>query len=239
MRNLDIGIHQLPARPLYLESTGTVASSTIAVSRIAAVPPCSLPAATLAHMAETPAGDVDVMPVPPEAADIDQRLRGHLQSVYGLSVPDAPRHLPNEWGAETQVLWCNGAAFHDDACFDSVLAVLLWAGPPRDLLLPHLGARVRLVPGVVALFDSAQPHGLLVPGENEFVAAAYPSDTPRSVFCTLDLARDTPGLKALMRFDGSPRFVPAGALRVTGEMGIDAATGRWLPDRYARDAASR
>lgn len=224
MRNLNTGIHHIESRPLFLESSGCLVSPVVAVSRMSNFPALNLEPDVIAYMGDTPVGDVDVMAVPPEAAAMENRLMSHLSNTYLLG---GGRGLDPD-DCQSQVVWCQGAAFHEDACFNCVLAVMLWDGPPRDLVLPHLGVRVRLEPGMVALFDSAQPHGLLCSGDSVFSKEKFMEESSRSIFCTSDLARDMPGLSNLMMFETNPKSIPRDTFRIAAATRVDGATGAWL-----------
>lgn len=229
MRKLDIGIHAaLPSQPLYLESSDCLVSNTVAVSRLAQFPASHLSNQTRADMSDSVVGDVAVMGVPPEAQTLCERFVQHVGQVYGLG----DRGVIADDDLQAQLVWCNGAAYHEDACFNCVLAVMLWSGPSRDLVLPHLNAYVAMEPGTVVLFDSSQPHGLLHRGERVFDKARYPAGSELSVFCGLDLPRDLRGLRALMAFEPEPLQVPAAAFRLREGTGVDSRTGAWLPERY-------
>lgn len=233
MRKLDIGIHPIPARPLLLESSHCLVSPTVAVSRLASFPPLALEQDALDYMQGTAVGNVDVMAVPPEAKSMERRLAHHVARTYHLG--DGNQLSDDDY--QSQVLWCHGASFHEDAVFDCVLAVMLWDGEARDLVLPHLGVVVPMTPGSVVLLDSAQPHGLLLPGHRTFDAAQYQNPASRSVFCTLDLPRDLPGLQKLMGYDTSPRIIPRDVFRMADDMGVDETCGSWVPARFAVSAS--
>ncbi len=66
-------------------------------------------------------------------------------------------------------LVCAPVAYHDDvhAFAEVMLGVWCLASPPRDLLLPRLGLRLPLCPGLCAVFDPGQPHALLPPGQEQ------------------------------------------------------------------------
>jgi hypothetical protein len=232
MRKLESGIHHIPARPLFLESSNCLVSSTIAVSRLAALPNLHLESDVLEHMQGIMVGDVDVMAVPPEAAQVELRLAQHVARIYGLG----DTNELTAFDCTSQVLWCQGAAFHEDAVFDSVTAVLLCEGDDRDLVLPHLGVVVPMTRGTVVLFDSAQPHGLLMPGHTTFDAQHYQQESARSVFCTLDLPRDLAGLKDLMQFEVDPRRISRDAFRLLGSTRVDSRNGSWIEHPVARPA---
>ncbi len=228
MRTLQTGIHPVPAQPLFVESSACLVSSTIAISRLTDLPAMQLEADVLELMQGTLVGDVDVTAVPPEADEVEQRMLRHVSQVYGLG---NGRQL-EDGEYQSQILWCQGAAFHEDAVFDCVTAVMLWEGEARDLVLPHLGVVVPLTPGTVVLFDSAQPHGLLMPGHRQFDARHYQDPSTRSVFCTMDLPRDLPGLQALMQFECEPRGVRRDAFRLQASTGVDSTTGAWQARKY-------
>lgn len=228
MRKLDIGIHNIPARPLLLDSSFCLVSPTVAVSRLGTFPPLTLEQDVLDCMANTPAGTVDMVAVPPEAKAMEQRLAQHVARTYQLG--DGQSLNDDEY--QSQVLWCQGASFHEDAVFDCVLAVMLWHGECRDLVLPHLDVVVPMEPGMVVLLDSAQPHGLLLPGHRTFDASHYQDACARSIFCTLDLPRDLPGLQKLMAYEQGPRHLPRYTFRIADNMGVDETNGRWVPARF-------
>lgn len=228
MRKLDIGIHPIPARPLFLASGRCLVAPTIAVSRLAKFPPMALEQDALDYMENTAVGIVDVMSVPPEAVDMATRLAQHVARTYNLGNGDQL----DEDDYQSQVLWCQGASFHEDAVFDCVLAVMLWQGDARDLVLPHLGVVVPMQPGTVVLLDSAQPHGLLLPGQRTFDASHYTDEASRSVFCTLDLPRFLPGLQTLMKFEQNPRALPPEVFRIADNMGVNETDGSWLHERF-------
>lgn len=229
MRQLDSGVHRLPARPLLLESSNCLVSAAVAVSHLQDFPGMHLESDAVDVMTSTPCGQVDTMAVPPEAAVAERRLREHVARIYRLGNGEC---LSDE-DAPSQVLWCTGAAFHEDAVFNSVLAVALWHGADRDLVLPHLDVVVPMRRGTVVLFDSAQPHGLLKPGKRLFSAADFGGEPDRSVFCTLDLPRDLAGLCSLMQYVVEPRHVGRDVFRFGCDTGVNESTGAWMPRRYA------
>jgi hypothetical protein len=224
MRHLYTGIHSIPAAPLFLEGSDCLISSTVAVSRMANLPPVHLESDVLDYMTGLQAGCVDTLAIPPEAAWAERRLVQHVARTYLLGNQD---ELSDD-DFQAQLAWCNGAQFHENACFNSVLAVAMLSGAPRELVLPHLAARVALVPGTVVLLDSAQPFAVLHPGATTFEPSDYAAEDDRTVLCVLDLARDIPGLQLLMQFQEEIAAPPPSALALTDTMRVHAETGQWL-----------
>ncbi|MBC8737136.1 hypothetical protein F6X40_09985 [Paraburkholderia sp. UCT31] len=72
---------------------------------------------------------------------------------------------------EVRLLACEGATFHHDAeDYPDRVFCVLWLEETDcwDLVFPYSGVRIELKPGVIVLFDAANPHGVVARGENEF-----------------------------------------------------------------------
>jgi len=70
---------------------------------------------------------------------------------------------------------------HDMPVWSTVLGAWMLSGPERILRFPQMGLEVPFKPGTLVLFDSAQPHGLLRPGETEYVTQADMDEHPISM----------------------------------------------------------
>jgi hypothetical protein len=175
-------------------------------------------------MTKTQVGNVETMRVPKLHCQLPLAFAEHLTAMYSMG----PARDLFEDKDQAQLLWCQGASFHEDGVFDCVLAVMLWAGDPRDLVLPHLGVAVRMMPGTVVLMDCAQPHGLLLPGETTFQKEKYENESARSIFLTIDLPRYVTGLEDLMKFNTDPVGLPQGYKRIRGSTTVDEGTGTWV-----------
>lgn len=87
---------------------------------------------------------------------------------------------------DRDILWCKGAAFHDDVPFNKVFCVMHVAGPAGDLVFPRLKSRVAMSPGVFVIFDCREPHAFLKPGATRFDSNDY-VDAAHTVFAAQDL----------------------------------------------------
>jgi hypothetical protein len=115
---------------------------------------------------------------------------------------------------------CRGAHFHNDAHYDGVLfGAWCLAGPAMDLVFPRVGRRVPSDIGTVVVFDPFEPHGVLWPGSERYVAERYLAVAP-SVFLAFELALTVPVRAA---FDiGAPLD---GVLVLSSDRPVNAETG--------------
>jgi hypothetical protein len=82
---------------------------------------------------------------------------------------------------------CRGAFFHTDAHYADVLfGVWYLAGPPVELVFPRPRLRMPLTPGMAAVFDPFEVHGVLKPGASGYQPADY-AGSPPSVMAGFEL----------------------------------------------------
>ena len=132
-------------------------------------------------------------------------------------------------------LACTGATFHHDAdSYADEMFCVLWLADdtPWDLYFPFINARVPLRYGTVVLFDSAQPHGVVPHGANEFDAAALSEQT--GIFLSQDLVvgrqmRAVLNLTSHSRH-GKPGFVLLNRDGCREE--LDPETAAWSQQRF-------
>lgn len=125
------------------------------------------------------------------------------------------------------VLTTRGASFHNDTmghwpgCLFWVLAL---DARDLELVLPHAGVRVAMVPGRLVVFDPCLVHGLCRPADDgRAVEASFDGEGGCAAFLAGEIELSGAQWKAL----GSPwmrRKVPAGALSLM-QLNFDADSG--------------
>lgn len=128
--------------------------------------------------ADAPAGQVDASF---GLVEVENYFNWVPQALALAELGDAEDALMDQ-----DILWCKGAAFHDDATFNKVFCVLHLSGAPGDLVFPRLKARIPMKPGTFAIFDCREPHAFLNSGASEFIAEDY-LNQERTFFAAQDL----------------------------------------------------
>ena len=138
-------------------------------------------------------------------------------------------------GAEIAPLVCQGALFHTDAIhFGEYLFCVVWLSDHigLDLLFPNIGTRIPLEFGTVVFFDAAQPHGVVLEGQNTWDPAQYTARIPDPTqhFVSFDVPFAFKALEKRMnirlfskRTGSCPEAPSCGQHRVA----VDQKTGRW------------
>jgi len=140
-------------------------------------------------------------------------------------------------GPSPALLTCLGASFHSDAHnYPDTVFTVVWLEQDAgwDLLFPHTGDRVALDHGVVVMFDSALPHGVVKRGKDQYLANDFSSENDECAgMVSFDLDVHNPTVANFMGIafsrieDATPsqKICQLEAHRFAH--GIDAQTGRW------------
>lgn len=208
------------------------------------------------------AGVVDVPPPPSQLLSQWQReasveLELEPGDVEPLSLPRARRHWPDyklcvqavsAWACtlglpgvldagEVALMACRGARYHHDAVqYGDAAFCNLFLGEDAglDVHFPLTGQRIPLVRGTVLLFDTGQPHAVILRGSSGFDAADFPHGPDwTQFFLTWELPLEASPVAAALgiAFDVDPVDCADSAepqIRLNGEaVGLCPASGGW------------
>jgi len=207
-------------------------------------------------------GGLDIPALPPRLVadwnrDLSKNLHLECGAVEPLSLPRACTRWPEyRQCAETAAEWvrmqglggllatcdialmvCRGARFHHDgAQYGSSVFCNLFMTEDKglDVVFPAAGRRIPLVRGSIMLFDTCQPHAVVLRGSNHFDPAAFESDPDTAqVFLTWEIPVENSDVARVLgiRLDEDPLT----ALTLHSEQvlvdGVPAtvcpATGQW------------
>lgn len=220
-------------------------------------------------------GQVDI-PAPPAhvLADWQRDVREHLALACGDVEPLSLSRTRMRWPAlrecvqavghwlgprglsgvlahsDMALMACRAARYHHDGVQYGSKAfcnVFLSEDRGLDLHFPGTGQRIALQRGVVVVFDTCQPHAVVLRGSAEFVATDFPPGRDcTQVFLTWELPLEEPAVAQALQVQWDTDARTAANLLGDAEgEGMDAAgvwcdgapaqlcarTGRWLPQR--------
>ncbi|MDI3382410.1 hypothetical protein ACFPPF_17140 [Xenophilus aerolatus] len=187
------------------------------------------------HLALAP-GDVESLPlVRTRARWPDHRLcvQAMARWTHSLGLQDVLAT------ADLALMACRGARYHHDAAQYGRAAfcnLFLSDDKGLDVHFPAIGRRIALTRGTALLFDTGQPHAVVLRGEGGFDATRFmPGQDCTQVFLSWELPLDDARVaKALhVAFDVAPGIglqVDAGQLRLRGaSVDVCPDSGRWSP----------
>lgn len=181
-------------------------------------------------------GDVEQMPLARTQArwpGYGQCLRAMRDWTRALGLDDAVLA-----GADIALMACRGARYHHDAAQYGGAAfcnLFLSEDKGLDVLFPGTGRRVPLTRGTAMIFDTGQPHGVVLRGRDRFREADFASGQDLSqLFLTWELPIEAASVARVLgiAFDVdnpvSPRLDEE-QVRLNGaRVAIDPESGRWL-----------
>ena len=182
-------------------------------------------------------GDVEQMPL----ARTQARWPGYGLCLRAMRAWTRALGLEDETldGADIALMACQGARYHHDASQYGGAAfcnLFLSEDKGLDVLFPATGRRIPLTRGAAMIFDTGQPHGVVLRGRDDFREADFACGEDLSqLFLTWELPIEAPGVaRALgIAFDVDARAA-AGQdeeqLRLNGaRVAVDPRSGRWRP----------
>lgn len=117
----------------------------------------------------------------PGVADLVDRLAGALALTGVLGAQDLAGYR-HSLATRVDYLGTRGAGFHNDVgrhWSRSLFWLLVLHAREVDLVLPHAGLRLALVPGDLLVFDQTLAHGLCRPADDgQALAASFESGSP-------------------------------------------------------------
>jgi hypothetical protein len=137
-------------------------------------------------------GDVETLPL----ARARARWPDYKRYVGAVSDWTRTRGLPVMLDAcDVALMACRGARYHHDgAQYGGAAFCNLFLSEDRglDLHFPFTGQRIPLTRGSVVIFDTCQPHGVIVRGNSGFNGADFPPDRDCTLlFLTWELPIDS------------------------------------------------
>ena len=139
--------------------------------------------------------------------------------------------------SDVALMACRGARYHHDgAQYGGAVFCNLFMSEDKglDVHFPSVGRRVPLTRGTVLIFDTGQPHAVVLRGRSDFDAKDFaPPHDRTQVFLTWELPVEAPAIAQVMGIgfdvDGSAADAPdAEGLRLDGAHAVLCpATGRW------------
>jgi hypothetical protein len=155
-------------------------------------------------------GDVEVLPLARARMrwpDYGQCVQAASDWTRALGLSDLLSDSP------LALMACRGARYHHDgAQYGSAAFCNLFLSEDRDLDLhfPLSGQRIPLRRGLVVVFDTGQPHGVIARHRNRFDEADFPPERDcAQVFLTWELPIEAPALAQALgiSFDTEPRVL--------------------------------
>jgi hypothetical protein len=189
-------------------------------------------------------GSVDGIGAARKRQSLDEKFVNTVQEWLNEMNLSSGQNGPLQASDAENVHACRSANFHHDLDgFGEYCFCIVWLGKAAglELCFPLLNKRIPLRPGTVVVFDSGQPHGVLLKGESLYAASVY-EDRPINLFLSIDLYALSPGVANSMDIlvaaepsDGS--IVLAQSDNLMPE--VDRTTGAWsFPDAPARIGAA-
>ena len=223
----------------------SVSTQVLTATLDVAVPPAKVTAdwqrEVSIHLALAP-GDVEALPL----ARTRARWPEMRHCVQAMSDWTHTLGLPPLADCELALMACRGARYHHDgAQYGGAAFANLFLSEDRglDLHFPGTAQRIALVRGTAVVFDTGQPHAVILRGSSGFDAADFAPGLDRTqLFLTWELPIETAGVtRALqIQFDTAP----AAAKRLDEEQvwvhgaprSVCPATGQWCAAESVRDS---
>jgi hypothetical protein len=140
-------------------------------------------------------GDVEVMPL----ARTQARWPDYKHCVQAMSDWTGTLGLPGVLAdSDMALMACRGARYHHDAAqYGSAVFCNLFLSEDKglDLHFPGTGHRIALTRGTAVIFDTGQPHGVIVRGSENFNIADFPPEHDfTQIFLTWELPVEDAGV---------------------------------------------